>query len=35
VEVAAAQAGVPLCGDLRGHVGIEPFVRDGYEIVVF
>lgn len=33
--VQAAQAhGVPLLSDLDGHAGLEPFVNDGYEIVV-
>jgi hypothetical protein len=33
-DVVSAQ-GVPLLSDLDGHAGIEPFVREGYEIVVF
>ncbi|BDG02909.1 hypothetical protein [Anaeromyxobacter oryzae] len=30
----AQAAGVPLLADLHGHASIEPFVREGYEIVV-
>jgi len=33
---AVVQAeGLTLCADCNQHAGIEPFVRDGYEIVVF
>ena len=32
-EIAQA-AGVPLLSDLGGHASIEPFVREGYELVV-
>jgi hypothetical protein len=30
----ARQAGVQLLSDLDGHAGIEPYVREGYELVV-
>jgi len=33
-ELATAHA-VPLLADLEGHAGIERFVREGYEVVVF
>ncbi|BDG10748.1 hypothetical protein AMPC_38610 [Anaeromyxobacter paludicola] len=29
----AEAAGVSLLRDLGGHAGIEPFVREGYELV--
>jgi hypothetical protein len=35
VVAAAEQAGLPLLGEMAGHASIEPFVREGYEIVVF
>ncbi len=31
----AKDEGLTALADLDGHAGIEPFVRDGYEIVVF
>lgn len=34
VADVARAAGIPLLSDLQGHAGIEPFVRQGYEIVV-
>jgi hypothetical protein len=34
VELIKAH-GINLCSELRQHAGIEPFVQDGYEIVVF
>jgi hypothetical protein len=34
VAELARDAGVPLLSDLHGHASIEPFVRDGYEVVV-
>ncbi len=33
VADVARAAGVALLGDLHGHAGIEPFVREGYELV--
>ncbi len=27
--------GVPLLDDLDGHAGVEPFIREGYELVPF
>ena len=35
VAEVASEHGVALLRDLEGHAGIERFVRDGYEIVVF
>ena len=35
VTSIAAQKGIPLLDDACGHAGIEPFVRDGFQIVVF
>jgi hypothetical protein len=34
VADAARAGGVSLLTDLDGHAGIEPFVREGYELVV-
>lgn len=35
VSEIAKQLKVPLIGTLHGHASIEPFVRDGFEIVIF
>jgi hypothetical protein len=34
VAEAARSQGVALLADMQGHAGIEPFVREGYEIVL-
>jgi hypothetical protein len=34
VADVAEAAGVRLLSEMRGHASIEPFVRDGYELVV-
>lgn len=34
VAELAEAAGVQLLSDLGGHAGIEPFVREGYELVM-
>jgi hypothetical protein len=34
VAQLAGAAGVRLLSDLRGHASIEPFVREGYELVI-
>ena len=31
----AKELGLPLIDSLAGHAGLEPFVSDGYEVVVF
>ncbi len=35
VAELAREQKVELIGDLQGHAGVERFVRDGYELVVF
>ncbi|MBI5549502.1 MAG: hypothetical protein HY901_36915 [Deltaproteobacteria bacterium] len=35
VTTLVREAGLPLLDNLSGHAGIEPFVRDGYEVVTF
>ncbi len=35
VTPLAKQAGLSLLGDMSGHAGIGPFVRDGFEVVTF
>lgn len=34
LEAAEAQ-GLPVIGNLENHVALEPFVKDGYNIIVF
>ena len=34
VADVARAGGVPLLADMQGHAAIEPFVREGYEIVI-
>jgi hypothetical protein len=35
VTEIAKELGLPLIGTLGGHASVEPFVRDGFEMVVF